>query len=125
MITTATADFIDANGVQHLNDIFVDDAHNLAMLQDKPACAQVITNALRTQMGELQYDLQKGIPYFETIFARRTNVKLWQAYMMEEIERIDHVVNVETFDITYSDNSTILHYESRINTDFGDLIING
>lgn len=45
------------------NDIYMDNFHNIAFSEDKKALSNVVLNAVRTNRGELQYDLSAGIPY--------------------------------------------------------------
>ena len=50
-------------------DIYLDDKNNLAIKTGEEALLDVLNNVIRTRKYELQYDMNKGVPYFETIFS--------------------------------------------------------
>ena len=114
---------IDA--IKHYNDLYLDELGNIAMVSDLEALKNVIENVLRTQLGELQLNTQKGIPYFQTIFSHQTNVQYWKAYMVEAIENIDNVIRCESFEIDINNEKNLLTYNSTIKTIYGDIFING
>lgn len=104
-------------------DLFLDSQNNLAMVSDAAALANIMTNVLRTQRGELQFDVQSGIPYLETVFKSRSNISLWKGFMIEAMEALENVIRVKSFDITVSGN--LLTYEAEIETTYGVITVNG
>ena len=59
------------------SDIFLTPDGQLAMCDGKTCQAQVIEAAIRTVTGELQLDVEQGIPYFDTVFLRATEEDAW------------------------------------------------
>lgn len=104
-------------------DFQLDKFGNLLILSDAEALAGIITNVLRVQRGELQYDVSAGIPYFETVFSGRANIPLWKGFMISAIEAVEGVLSVDSFDASVSGN--ILSYLARISTVYGEVSANG
>lgn len=121
--------FTDAQGNEvegTYNDLYLDDAGNLAMydsvgntVSNIEAVLAVVKNVVQTHKFELQLDVQRGIPYMSTIFESATLVAIWQSKMIEAIEDVDNVNFVELFNATYDRKTKVLHYECRISTTFG------
>lgn len=129
MKTFPTKTFTEVNPLTgetiiHINDLYLDGG-NIAFVEGIEALKNVIENVLRTQFSELQLNVQKGIPYFETIFSHRTNVSYWRAYMVDAIESVEGVQSCELFDIDIDNEKNLLTYTAYIKTIYGDLSING
>lgn len=103
------------------NDLFLVN-FGLAIGEDQKATAQIVNNVLRTQKGEVKYDITRGIPYLETVLGDNPDVDLWSAYMIQAIKNIEYVNRVISF-IPKVDGNT-LTYTSRISTIYGDFNIN-
>lgn len=108
---------------QTINDIYVDGDGNLAIGEDAYAMAEIVKDITRTQLGELQFDEEAGVPYFETIFSSRTNADLFLANVQRVIQNISGVIRIESF--TSSINGDVLNYEAQIRTQYGVISING
>ena len=52
-------------------DLVLDAAGNIAMAKDPYAKAQDVASACRLFSGELYYDTEKGIPYFEETLGKK------------------------------------------------------
>ena len=119
------------DAVDTLNDLYLDDNNNLAMLDNTndnltniKALLAVIKNVVQTHRFELQLDMNKGIPYMQTIFENSTLVSLWKSYMIEAIEAVENVNFVEYFNTTYDPKTYTLKYECTINSAFGRGVLN-
>lgn len=100
------------------NDLYLDGSRQLAMGEDIDAAVQTVQNKLNTLKGEIQLDIDKGIPYFETIFNQQTpDLSSWESYMIEEAEKVDGVIRVESMITRVKDNQ--LTYEMTIRTKYG------
>lgn len=105
------------------NDIYLS-SYNIAIGEDKEAVVQIVNNVLRTQRGELSYDVTRGIPYLETVLGDNPDVDLWTSYMVNAIKGIEYVNKIVSF-IPKVDNTTnTLSFISRISTIYGDFNIN-
>jgi hypothetical protein len=113
------------NNEIHYNDLSLDENGNITMSSDLEALKYVIENVVKTQMGELQLNINKGIPYFQTIFSHQTNVPYWKVYMVDAIENVDGVISCEYFNIDIDNEKNLLTYVASIKTEFGDILLNG
>lgn len=55
-------------------DIHVDDAGNIARVEDDYAIAQNIANAERLFVNDAYFERTKGIPYLESVLGEKTSV---------------------------------------------------
>lgn len=115
MITIAT----DSN----TNDIFLDGGGNIAISLDINALANISKNKVLTNLGEPQYNAEDGIPYFETIFTDNPKIDLFQAAIVQELERLNEVQRVSNFE--YEQNEGVFSYSLIEHTTFGDIQLNG
>lgn len=104
-------------------DLIVDVSGNLAMAVGKEAYAQIINAKMRTSLGEKQLDVTGGLPYFQTVFADKSLVNIWQAEAVKMLESLPFVIRVISFDCDIADD--MVQYTSEIETDEGSVIING
>ena len=126
MKTFLTKTYTDSNGIKHYNDLYLDQMGNIAMSNsDIEALKNVIENVVKTQMGELQLNINKGVPYFQTIFSHQTNVPYWKVYMIDAIENVEGVISCEYFNIDIDNEKNLLTYIASIKTEFGDILLNG
>ena len=105
------------------NDLYIDSSGNLAVSNDIYALSNVIKNKALTTLGEPQYNIQNGIPYFETIFTDTPSIDLYQAKLIKDIENTENTERVKSFD--YTENNGILNYTATIQSTYGDITLNG
>lgn len=103
------------------NDLYLVN-YGLAIGEDQKAVAQIVNNVLRTERGEVSYDVTRGIPYLETVLGDNPDVDLWSSYMIAAINSIEYVNRVISFVPNVQENT--LTYTSRISTIYGDFNIN-
>lgn len=100
------------------NDLYLDGTHSIATRSDIDAVLNVVENSLRTLMGEIQLNTTLGIPYFETILQIQSpDVAVWEGYMIQEAEKVDGVIRVNSMRSKIENN--ILTYEMEILTKYG------
>jgi hypothetical protein len=107
-----------------INDITLDDFGNLAIISDLDALMNIIKCVVRVNMGELQYNLRKGVPYFQTIFSEKNLIYLWESYLREAISNVRGVRSIEYVEFDYSPVDDILSYKAGINTQYGAIELN-
>ncbi len=106
-------------------DIYLDINNNLAIKSGEDALLDIITNVVRTRKYEIQYDMNKGIPYFETIFSDTGLLGLWRSYVIQEIENVDGVISVESLIYSLDESNKKLSYTCQIRTIYGESTLNG
>lgn len=110
--------FADSN-----NDIFIGPDGSLAVATEVKATMQAAQQAAQTQLGEMIYATDQGIPNFDTIWNGRKNISQFDAYLRRAILGVEHVTGIRELTITTSANT--LSYVATIETDFGPGVING
>lgn len=106
-------------------DIYLDINNNLAIKSEEDALLDIITNVVRTRKYEIQYDMNKGIPYFETIFSDTGLLGLWRSYVIQEIENVDGVISIENLIYSLDESNKKLSYTCQIRTIYGESTLNG
>lgn len=64
-------------------DLCLDDEGNIAYAKDPYAKAQDVASAIKLFKGELYYDTEKGIPYFDETLGKKQSLALYQ-YRLEQ-----------------------------------------
>ena len=105
------------------NDIYINSAGNLVVKTDLQAMGDIITNKSQTNINELLYNTEKGIDFFNTIFASPYYPDLFQAEVTAQIEDTDAVQKITDF--TSSESDGVFSYTAKIQTDYGVVALNG
>ena len=84
---------------------------------------QNCNQAMRQQIGELSYDKDKGIQYFENALTGNPNLQRFEAQARREISEVDGVTGIISFG--YSLVDSVLNYEAEISTKLANTIIRG
>ena len=61
---------------------------DLTTKEDADAAADIVEAVLNTQRGELQMNLQRGIPFMETIFSSPDRLQEWENAMKQAISQM-------------------------------------
>ena len=109
--------------VDDLNDIYVGPDGNLAIVTDLEATMQAVQQAAQTQLGEMEYAVDQGIPNFDTVWSGAPNISQFEAYLRRAIIAVDHVTGIR--DLTISAAGGAVSYTAIIDTDFGSGALNG
>lgn len=125
MITLGTFDNSDPTNIFE-NDIGLDDSQeNLALLSDEEAVMRIVKHRIQTKKYELQYDMNRGIPYFETIFDNSFYLPIWVDNMITTILGTEGVKSVEYFYPNLESGTHKLSYKCGVITTYGENTING
>ena len=80
-------------------------------------------HSLRQQLGELQYQTTKGVEYLNNVFNGTPNYQLFQFEAIRELEFVDGVERVLSFE--YNVNGNTLEYNTEILTEYGTATLTG
>ena len=105
------------------NDIYLDASGNLAMAQDLEAMGNIFVNKSQTNKGELPYNTEKGIDFFNTIFSSPCYPDLYQNELLSTLEDTEDTQEVLNFNNEVQNN--IYSYSVDIITDYGQVTLNG
>lgn len=87
-------------------DLVIDSAGNIAVAAPPYALAQDVASAIKLFAGELFYDPDTGIPYFEEILSRFPPASLITGYMEQAALTVPGVVSAQVI-ITSFANRTV------------------
>lgn len=76
-------------------DLQLDNQGNIAYCKPPYATAQTVANAIKLFDGELYYNTNAGIPYFNDILGRPHSYSLYKHYIIDACKRVESVSNVE------------------------------
>lgn len=100
------------------NDIAVRN-HDLDFSEGKNAYADILEAAILTVQGELIYNVNQGIPYFDTAFLSPTYLAVWASRVQDRIRQFGFVKGIESFDYEFDAENSKVDYTARIMTDEG------
>lgn len=109
--------------VDENNDLYIGADGSLAMATELDAVMQAAQQAAQTQLGEMQYAVDQGVPNFATVWNGAANLSQFEAYLRRTLLAVDHVTGVQ--DLTVSVANNALSYAATILTDYGPGALNG
>lgn len=109
--------------VNSKNDIFIGGDGNLAQATALDAVMQAAQQAAQTQLGEMIYAVDQGVPNFAAVWNGAANVAQFEAFLRRTLLAVDHVTGIDSLTITIADNK--LSYVANIQTDYGPGALNG
>ena len=86
---------------------------------------RVLKHRVDTRKYECQYDMNKGVDYFNTIFQKSSLIPLWISNMIEEITNSPDIVSVEYFHPEVNYETQKLSYRCGVITSNGEEELNG
>lgn len=125
MKTIARKTWAGDDGVEHIHDIYLDATGQLAMTSERETNAQVLEATVLTKRGELFYDTRRGIPYFETLFSDPNRIIIWEKYMRDAVTELGFVKEIKSFDIEYAPEKHLLTYKLVVETNEGEVTVEG
>ena len=87
----------------------------------KQAYADIIGDTIRTVSGELQLDVNRGVPYFETVFKSVNGIDIWKNDVRKRVLKFPFVKSIDSFDVSYANRK--LEYTMHLTTDAGDVTV--
>lgn len=76
-------------------DLVLDAAGNIAQAKDPYAKAQDVASACRLFAGELYYDTEKGIPYFEEMLGKKQSFALYRHRLVQAALSVPGVLTAD------------------------------
>lgn len=105
------------------NDIFMDSGGNIGIVRNIQACKEAAQQAAQSQLGEMQYFVDRGIPNFQVLWNGHPSVAQFEAALRRELLRVTDVVEVSA--LVSRLNGDRVQYVAAIVTTFGPAEING
>ena len=105
------------------NDIYLDANGNLAIKTDLEALGDILINKSETNKGELLFNQPKGIDFFNTIFSNPAYPSLFQNQLLNQLENTQSVIQINDF--TAKTAKDVYSYTANIQSEYGELTLNG
>lgn len=105
------------------NDIYIGPDGNLATATELQAVIQAAEQAVKTQLGEMIFAVDQGLPNFSAIWNGAPNTAQFEAYLRQTLLAVEHVIGIQEVSITVANN--VLSYTATIETDYGQGALNG
>ena len=105
------------------NDIYLTSSGNLAIDTDINAMGDIFVNKSQTRKGELLYDTEKGIDFFNTIFNSPSYPELFQNEVITQLEDTQATQKITSYES--EQNNNVYSYTVKIQTDYGEIALNG
>lgn len=109
---------VDAN-----NDLYIGADGSLAMSTALEAVLQACEQAAKTQLGELMYATNQGLPNFAAVWDGAPNLLQFEAYLRRTLSGVEGVTGIESLSTSIAANK--LSYLVTIQTIYGLGAING
>lgn len=103
--------------VNSANDIYLDAVGNIAFATDLEALKQQCAQAAKTLLGEMVYNVNDGIPYFQTLWVGVPNTAQYTGALRRAFLAVNGVVEVVSLITSQSENA--FSYSAVIKTIYG------
>lgn len=103
--------------VNSSNDMYLDEFGNIAFAYDLTAITQQCQQAAKTLLGEMVYNINDGIPYFQTLWVGTPNIAQYTSALRRAFLAVDGVLEVVSLITSHSGNT--LSYTAVIRTIYG------
>lgn len=109
--------------VDSLNDIYIGPDGSLAIVTGLESILQACAQAAKTQLGEMQYATDQGIPNFDVVWSGHPNLVQFEAYLRRNLATVPDVVGINS--VTVQVSGGVLSYVVEIQTIYGPGVLNG
>lgn len=104
------------------NNLILDANGQLTTVNDGAEVVQHVRSRLLFYRGESPVDITQGVPYFEQIFVKPTNLPLAESLLKTEILQTPGVAQLIDFGLEYDSNSRELTITFEAETTFNTVI---
>ena len=102
-----------------LNDLFIGDDGNISVSEGINSVMQACEQAAKTQLGEMIFQTEQGIPNFDTIWSSGiSDIPEFESALRATILAVQDVVYIKSLDIKFVEGNLI--YMAVINTIYGE-----
>lgn len=100
--------------------------HGITLIDGAERVGQQVRTCLRVFFGEWEFDLDQGVPWFQTILAHKeTSLNDVDNRLRAAILGVTDVLSVLSFSMNFNRNTRILTIIAKINTTFGVIVVEG
>lgn len=99
------------------NDLYIGADGNLAIATGLDAVMGACASAAKALLGEMVLEVNKGIPYFQSVFNGIPNLAIFQSYLLNALNAVPGVNSVKNLTVSVSNHT--LNYTAEIDTIYG------
>ena len=103
------------------NDFVIGADGNLSLVNGIDAVSFVCRSQALVEKGEVEFDVDQGIPRFDAVWNGVPNIPRFDAVLRQTILNVSGVQSIES--LTISTVNNVLSYAATIKTNFGTLTI--
>jgi len=111
------------------NDMYLDALGNISMSRDLNAILEECAQAAKTQLGELIFNINVGIPYFDVLWTGVPNAQQFNAAVTNALLSINGVLEVVSLvssqEVANAQSADNYKFTAIIRTIYGTGTING
>lgn len=104
--------------VNDANDLYLDPIGNIAFAFDLTAILQQCEQVAKTLLGEMVYNTNSGIPYFQTLWVGVPNMAQYTGALRRAFLAVGGVLEVVS--LITSQSEDVLSYTAMIRTIYGN-----
>ena len=104
------------------NNCLVVENGNLVISKDIEVVKFSCEQAVKTQYGEMIFNIQGGIPYNTIAWGGVPNLTQLDAFLRKEILKVPEVTGITSLDISMSNH--VISYDCVIKTTYGEVTLN-
>ena len=105
------------------DDIYLDSNHNISVSYNLQAVLEACAQAAQTVLGEIIFNINQGIPFFQVVWIGVPNIQQYIAALRVAFLNVPNVVEVVSLMTSQIDNN--LSYTAVIRTIYGSGGISG
>lgn len=105
------------------NDLYLSATGDLATADGLTAVMQAAAQAAKTQLGEMIYATDQGLPNFAAVWNGSPNLSQFEAYLRRALLAVTDVTGIESLDVTIA--AGVVSYRAVIRTIYGLGVVNG
>ncbi len=110
-------------GVDANNDLYIGADGSLVVTTAVQAVMQAAQQAAQTQLGEMIYAVDQGIPNFDTVWNGAPKIAQFEAYLRRTLLAVEGVTGVQN--LTTAVRANQLTYRAVIQTIYGTGAVSG
>lgn len=99
------------------NDLYLDNDGNISLSYDLQAVLQACAQSAQTLLGEMIFNTNQGIPYFQVLWVGVPNIQQFTAALRAAFLAVPNVIEIVSL-ITSQESNNLL-YSAVIRTNFG------
>ncbi len=104
-------------------DLYIGSNNQLVSISEAEALAQITKTAIESQLGEMIYAVDSGMPTDSVVWSGTPNLQQFEFYARKNISAVSGVTGIVSFEAEIVDDT--ITYTAVISTEFGEVATGG